>query len=160
MEAKQVKDLMEAYASVYNQSENNETYIAEGEMEQASQVEKYRRMSQQRAQEAQMKKERPRPDTRQNKDTSQIPSRGKPDTPIRGIKDDVDFFDLVKGHLIDEGYADTEEAALAIMANMSEEWKQDIVEAKYGTKAGRKRLAKKIRKGEEIGKSEIGRAHV
>ena len=79
MEAKQVKDLMEAYASVYNQSENNETYIAEGEMEQASQVEKYRRMSQQRAQEAQMKKERPRPDTRQNKDTSQIPSRGKPD---------------------------------------------------------------------------------
>lgn len=41
----------------------------------------------------------------------------------------VDMFDIVKGHLLDEGYADTEEAALAIMANMSEEWKQSIVEA-------------------------------
>jgi hypothetical protein len=40
-----------------------------------------------------------------------------------------DLFDIVKGHLIDEGYADTEEAALAIMANMSEEWRQSIVEA-------------------------------
>jgi hypothetical protein len=39
-----------------------------------------------------------------------------------------DLFDLVKGHLLDEGYADTEEAALAIMINMSEEWRQSIVE--------------------------------
>jgi hypothetical protein len=39
-----------------------------------------------------------------------------------------DPFDVVKGHLIDEGYADTEEAALAIMTNMSEEWRQSIVE--------------------------------
>jgi hypothetical protein len=38
-----------------------------------------------------------------------------------------DMFDVVKGHLIDEGYAETEEAALAIMANMSEEWKASII---------------------------------
>jgi hypothetical protein len=37
-----------------------------------------------------------------------------------------DMFDVVKGYLIGEGYADTEEAALAIMINMSEE-----VETKY-----------------------------
>jgi hypothetical protein len=40
-----------------------------------------------------------------------------------------DLFDLVKGHLLDEGYADTEEAALAIMINMSEEWKQSIIKS-------------------------------
>jgi hypothetical protein len=40
-----------------------------------------------------------------------------------------DPFDVIKGHLLDEGYADTEESALAIMANMSEEWRQSIVEA-------------------------------
>jgi hypothetical protein len=40
----------------------------------------------------------------------------------------VDLFDLVKGHLIGEGYADTEEAALVIMANMSEDWKKSIIE--------------------------------
>ena len=39
-----------------------------------------------------------------------------------------DMFDVVKGYLIGEGYADTEEAALAIMINMSEEWRQSIVE--------------------------------
>jgi hypothetical protein len=38
-----------------------------------------------------------------------------------------DPFDVVKGHLIDEGYADTEEAALKIMANMSESWKNSII---------------------------------
>ena len=38
-----------------------------------------------------------------------------------------DMFDVVKGYLIGEGYADTEEAALAIMTNMSEEWRQSII---------------------------------
>jgi len=38
------------------------------------------------------------------------------------------LFDIIKGHLLDEGYADTEDAAINIMANMSEEWKQSIVE--------------------------------
>ncbi len=45
-----------------------------------------------------------------------------------GLNQDVDLFDLIKGHLLDEGYAETEESAIKIMANMSEEWKQSIVE--------------------------------
>jgi hypothetical protein len=40
--------------------------------------------------------------------------------------DHFDMFDAVKGYLIDEGYAETEEAAIKIMANMSEEWREDI----------------------------------
>lgn len=43
-------------------------------------------------------------------------------------KEDVDLFDIVGAYLIDEGYADTEEAAFAIMANMSEGWRESIVE--------------------------------
>ena len=39
-----------------------------------------------------------------------------------------DTFDAIKGYLLDEGFADTEQAALAIMANMSEEWRENIVE--------------------------------
>jgi hypothetical protein len=39
-----------------------------------------------------------------------------------------DIFDAILEHLVAEGYADTNQAALAIMANMSEEWKQSIVE--------------------------------
>ena len=45
-----------------------------------------------------------------------------------------DPFDFVIGHLLDEGYADSEESALAIMANMSEEWKDSIMEMEYNKK--------------------------
>jgi len=46
----------------------------------------------------------------------------------KALNQSFDLFDVVLGHLLDEGYADTEEAALAIMANMSEQWKQSILE--------------------------------
>jgi hypothetical protein len=40
-----------------------------------------------------------------------------------------DMFDIVLEYLVAEGYADTNESALAIMSNMSEEWRESIVEA-------------------------------
>jgi len=46
----------------------------------------------------------------------------------QGLTQSFDIFDVIRGHLIDEGYADTEEAALQIMANMSEDWRQSILE--------------------------------
>jgi len=39
-----------------------------------------------------------------------------------------EIYDAVKGYLINEGFAETEKAALAMMANMSEEWKESILE--------------------------------
>ena len=42
--------------------------------------------------------------------------------------EEFDNFDIILEYLVAEGYADTNEAALAIMANMSEEWRQSIVE--------------------------------
>jgi hypothetical protein len=44
------------------------------------------------------------------------------------LKQSFDLYDIIKGHLIDEGYADTEEAAEAIMVSMSEEWRESILE--------------------------------
>jgi len=40
-----------------------------------------------------------------------------------------DYYDTVLSYLLDEGYAETLEAAEAIMVNMSEDWKEDIIEA-------------------------------
>jgi len=60
----------------------------------------------------------------------------KPTTPVNratgskkpgSIVSGFDMFDIVKGYLIGEGYADTEDAAIAIMANMSEDWKTVIM---------------------------------
>jgi hypothetical protein len=47
--------------------------------------------------------------------------------------EEVDLFDYILEHLVAKGYADTNENALAIMANMSEEWKQSIVEGGFNS---------------------------
>ena len=41
-------------------------------------------------------------------------------------KEEVDLYDIILTHLLDEGYAETPEAAEAIMVNMSEEWRDSI----------------------------------
>jgi len=42
-----------------------------------------------------------------------------------GIKEDI--YDIILSHLLDEGYADTQEQAEVIMVNMSEEWRDSII---------------------------------
>jgi hypothetical protein len=50
--------------------------------------------------------------------------------------------DIILSHLLDEGYAETPEAAEKIMANMSEEWRDGIVEGykRYPAKKVGKKL--------------------
>ena len=56
------------------------------------------------------------------------PNASKAATPKKTpITSSFDYFDAVKGYLIDEGYADTEEAAIAIMGNMSDAWVRSII---------------------------------
>lgn len=43
-------------------------------------------------------------------------------------QESVDYTDLVMNHLLDEGYVDSVEDAIVLMANMSEEWIETIVE--------------------------------
>ena len=52
-----------------------------------------------------------------------------PKGPKIKVKEQVDIYDIILSHLLDEGYADTPEAAEAIMVSMSEEWREEIVEA-------------------------------
>ena len=116
MEAKKVKSLMEAYASVYENQQLDE-FLGAG-VQKA--VDKGTKAIQSGLERMGVKINR----TERGTTTKQQ----QQDKIKKNVQDDVDLFDIVKGHLIDEGYADTEEAALAIMANMSEEWRQSIVE--------------------------------
>jgi hypothetical protein len=54
----------------------------------------------------------------------------KPPSKLRSgsLPESYDLFDTILEHLVAEGYADTNESALVIMANMSEEWKQSILD--------------------------------
>jgi hypothetical protein len=49
---------------------------------------------------------------------------------ISGIKlaDSYDLYDIILSHLLDEGYAETQEQAEVIMVNMSEDWRESIFE--------------------------------
>ena len=68
---------------------------------------------------------------RQASQQRQIAQGGTPATPL---VQSFDPFDVVMGHLLDEGYAENKEAALVIMTNMSEEWREGILE-KFGLAA-------------------------
>jgi hypothetical protein len=122
MEAKDVKTLMEAYASVYTTSEEAtdlQESVETVEEGLATTVDKVTRTLQGGLEKMGVKINRtPRGTTT------------KADQEAKIKKEDVDLFDIIKGHLIDEGFAETEEAAVAIMANMSEGWKESIVEGK------------------------------
>ena len=63
------------------------------------------------------------------KDTgkSNKPKMVKKDGKWVKMGEDVDLYDLVLAHLLDEGYAESQGAAEAIMANMSEDWVTSIV---------------------------------
>jgi hypothetical protein len=43
-------------------------------------------------------------------------------------KEDFDLYDLILAHLVNEGFAETPQAAVAIMSNMSEAWVDSIVD--------------------------------
>ena len=45
------------------------------------------------------------------------------------LTDAKNSYEMIKDHLLDEGYAESEKAALAIMTNMSEEWRQRILDS-------------------------------
>jgi hypothetical protein len=83
------------------------------------------------------------------KDPSSIPDTGRPNRPTparssdqnyairagsdivrmnRLAREQVDIYDIILSHLLDEGYAETPEAAEAIMVNMGEEWRESIME--------------------------------
>ena len=47
------------------------------------------------------------------------------------MEESFDLYDIILSHLLDEGYADTEQAAEAIMVNMSEDWRESIVEGGF-----------------------------
>jgi hypothetical protein len=42
-------------------------------------------------------------------------------------RESYDIYDIILSHLLDEGYAETPEAAERIMVNMSEEWRDSII---------------------------------
>jgi len=183
MEAKQVKDLMEAYSSVYQGNEevsedlqqkvgqaldaaaknpvikaignviapvgqgrktptkdgNWRPVVAKEETEEVEHLDEITRSMGRRADEYNKKKaqaahmERVRQHQHNMENNPEYRERHERLRQTHSRREDqkesFDLFDYLLEYLVAEGYADTNKAALAIMANMSEEWKQSIMEA-------------------------------
>jgi len=54
----------------------------------------------------------------------------------RNQREDFDLYDIILSHLLDEGYAETQEQAEVIMVNMSEDWRESIFEAEVLAQKG------------------------
>jgi hypothetical protein len=140
MQEKNINNLIEAYVSVYDCKKQ---LSEEVEIDEDAKYDRNRRRAAQRAE--------ARNEARRRGQTGSVPGVGyvspRPErstyTDSAGVvrhhtgarmpkKEDqnesYDLFDCILEHLVAEGYADTNDAALAIMANMSEEWRQSIVE--------------------------------
>ena len=114
MEVKQVKDLLEAYSSIYEKKEEPEMEEGEGKESEKDEGGNH--------------KEGKHPKGKEEKGEKVTEKEGKEKEDEREMKEGADLFDYILEHLVAEGYADTNQAALAIMANMSEEWKKSILE--------------------------------
>ena len=53
-----------------------------------------------------------------------------------GVGESYDLYDIILSHLLDEGYAETQEQAEVIMVNMSEDWRESIFEAEVLAQKG------------------------
>tara|TARA_A100001201_G_scaffold15237_4_gene18469 strand:+ start:802 stop:1278 length:477 start_codon:yes stop_codon:yes gene_type:complete len=106
MEARKIQQMSEAYAQVYSEQE---TPMGQHPGKSTNKATRDRYETQRRRNEAPT-------------------GVGVPDKSVGygGLKDDVNF-DVIKDYLLDEGFASDEKAALAIMSNMSENWRQSIL---------------------------------
>jgi hypothetical protein len=111
MEDKEILGLCEAYLDVYQLDEKEEAFPY-------GKVGDKLRSLYKRKQEAKTSEERNKIAKRQEKINKEY------NAPM----EEVNIYDVIFSHLLDEGYANTEESAIAIMANMSEGWMESIVE--------------------------------
>ena len=66
--------------------------------------------------------------TKQKRAAKIYTAANAPKGPKIKVKEQTDLYDIILSHLLDEGYAETQEQAEVIMVNMSEEWRESICE--------------------------------
>jgi hypothetical protein len=98
MESKKFRDILGAYSSIYEKKH-------EPEMEEGEEKEE-----------------------EENKGKKKEKKEKEEEGDEEEMEESADLFDRILEHLVAEGYADTNKAALAIMTNMSEGWKKSIIE--------------------------------
>ena len=145
MDAQELRNLQEAYMNVYENEQLDEGMtMKDFKQQRSSQKQKEKRAADKiaptRRKGIHDPEHKPERDARRDAAMGETGHGG----PLRAKKvrkakalgelgEQVDIYDIILSHLLDEGYAETPEAAEAIMVNMSEDWRQSICEEKYKT---------------------------
>jgi hypothetical protein len=132
MDAQELRNLQEAYLDVYAPQELDEGYMPSTQKradKMRKQVSKLRRTASEKGDFGHPESEK----MHKQADKVLMFSRFQSDLAKKRDKDarksefNEDIYDIILSHLLDEGYAETPEAAEAIMVNMSEEWMGSII---------------------------------
>ena len=132
MNPKELRNFQEAYFDIYEQDEILDEAEVMKHQAQRDRIEKSKSSEDDRIEKARSKYGKERryfPPTKGVHGEIERRQAQKPPSKLRSgsLPESYDLYDIILSHLIDEGYADTEDAAEAIMVNMSEEWKEDII---------------------------------
>jgi hypothetical protein len=120
MREQEVRELYEAYMQVHQPQE---------EVEELDEAEIMKHQKERGAIERRKKMKGYEPPTKGVHGEIERRQAKKPPSKLRSgsLPESYDLFDTILEYLVSEGYADTNESALVIMANMSEEWKESIL---------------------------------
>lgn len=116
MDAQELRNLQEAYMEVYNEldeqlDDNKRKKLIQYVRDSKKLVKSMRRETEY--------KNDPEPEGYEPESDKKIKKKTQ--------REQADLYDIILSHLLDEGYAETVEAAEAIMVNMSEEWRDSII---------------------------------
>ena len=123
MNAREFLDLQDAYQGVYDEIDEEMKPLPKEKMERQAQG-AYRK--ERRAIDSLDTPEANR--QMQRRIAMQDPAGRRNVLDKKNMKEETDIFTQILEHLVAEGYADTNENAIAIMANMSEEWREEILD--------------------------------
>ena len=145
MDAQDIRNLSEAYMNVYQQLDELTPATPRNIERLVTKREKDARRAQDRTGHNLTPEYKKYFRTLQRNKVRSISGRpsSRPTEPA-STNEETDLYDIILSHLLDEGYAETPEAAEAIMVNMSEEWREDIMEGPGGMmmSAARGRIVK------------------
>ena len=133
MDAQDFRSLQEAYSQVYQVDEE----LTGSRKERASEILNKKLTDVETLRKLADRKRTQKTDYGSGNKAARRAGKKVKDTRVAQSDESYDYYDIILSHLLDEGYAETPEAAEVIMVNMSEEWRESICEELTGERKKR-----------------------
>jgi hypothetical protein len=127
MNSQELRALQEAYVDVYNEGKSSRPRYPAGR----GVLDQERRDEKRESSAENMRGHMEGPGT-----VTKNPKKLRKQKAMGELGEQTDLYDIILSHLLDEGYAETQEQAEVIMVNMSEDWRESIMERRENDEPG------------------------